>query len=124
MPTTTSVQRIGVWFRAKYARSFEERAFMSRRQCYRNWCLRPLIAVRADLTDNRAVSTRSPLRRLSRRAVLELLGVGLASAAASRDAWSASPGSSRIARIEVFPVRYPMRGRFKFFEGPDGSPTG
>lgn len=30
----------------------------------------------------------------------------------------------RIERIEVFPVTYPMRGRFKFFEGPEGSPIG
>ena len=30
----------------------------------------------------------------------------------------------RIARIEVFPMTYPMVGRFKFFEGPEGSPTG
>ncbi len=26
----------------------------------------------------------------------------------------------RIARIEVFPMTYPMVGRFKFFEGPEG----
>lgn len=70
-----------------------------------------------------------PLRRLSRRAALELLGAGIASAALPRFAWGAGfssiGGSSiTIARIDVFPVRYPMRGRFKFFEGPDGSPTG
>jgi L-alanine-DL-glutamate epimerase-like enolase superfamily enzyme len=29
-----------------------------------------------------------------------------------------------IERIETFPVLYPMRGRFKFFEGPPGRPTG
>jgi L-alanine-DL-glutamate epimerase-like enolase superfamily enzyme len=29
-----------------------------------------------------------------------------------------------IARIEAFPILYPMVGRFKFFEGPEGSPTG
>ncbi|MBN1999471.1 hypothetical protein JW935_18075 [candidate division KSB1 bacterium] len=41
------------------------------------------------------------------------------------------PGSVRpngqspvIAKIDVFPVRYPMTGRFKFFEGPEGSPAG
>lgn len=38
--------------------------------------------------------------------------------------WALSGRPSRIARIEVFPVRYPMKGRFKFFEGPEGSPTG
>src|SRR5262245_8770566 len=65
-----------------------------------------------------------PLRRLSRRAALQLLGVGLSSSNLSRLAWADSGPSLRIARIDVFPVRYPMRGRFKFFEGPDGSPTG
>lgn len=30
----------------------------------------------------------------------------------------------RIASIELFPMTYPMVGRFKFFEGPEGSPTG
>ena len=29
-----------------------------------------------------------------------------------------------IEKIETFPVLYPMRGRFKFFEGPPGRPTG
>ena len=30
----------------------------------------------------------------------------------------------KIARIEIFPMSYPMVGRFKFFEGPEGTPTG
>lgn len=30
----------------------------------------------------------------------------------------------KIARIETIPLRYPTVGRFKFFEGPDGRPTG
>ena len=62
---------------------------------------------------------------LSRRAALELLGVGMASYALPDFAGAASvAGKTRIARIDVFPVRYPMQGRFKFFEGPEGSPTG
>jgi len=32
--------------------------------------------------------------------------------------------SAPVKEIQVFPVRYPMVGRFKFFEGPDGTPTG
>ncbi len=62
---------------------------------------------------------------LSRRAALELLGVGVAGLALP-DLAAAAPlaGKARIARIDVFPVRYPMQGRFKFFEGPEGSPTG
>ncbi|MFH1942631.1 MAG: enolase C-terminal domain-like protein [bacterium] len=32
--------------------------------------------------------------------------------------------SIQISKIDVFPVTYPMRGRFKFFEGPDGHMEG
>lgn len=32
--------------------------------------------------------------------------------------------NARIERVETFPVLYPMRGRFKFFEGPAGRPAG
>jgi L-alanine-DL-glutamate epimerase-like enolase superfamily enzyme len=62
---------------------------------------------------------------LSRRAALELLGAGVAGYAFP-DLAAAAPaaGKTRIARVDVFPVRYPMQGRFKFFEGPEGSPTG
>jgi len=62
---------------------------------------------------------------LSRRAALELLGVGAAGfALPDLSAASSIAAKARISRIEVFPVRYPMQGRFKFFEGPEGSPTG
>ena len=30
----------------------------------------------------------------------------------------------KIARVESFPIKYPVVGRFKFFEGPDGKPSG
>jgi L-alanine-DL-glutamate epimerase-like enolase superfamily enzyme len=37
----------------------------------------------------------------------------------------AAPASkAKIARIETFPVLYPVVGRFKFFEGPKGRPSG
>jgi len=61
---------------------------------------------------------------MSRRAVLEMLGLGVAAGALPPAAWVSAADSSRITAIDAFPVRYPMRGRFKFFEGPDGSPTG
>jgi L-alanine-DL-glutamate epimerase-like enolase superfamily enzyme len=65
---------------------------------------------------------------MSRRAALEVIGLSAGAVLARRPAASAqpssAPGRSRIASIDVFPVRYPMAGRFKFFEGPDGSPTG
>ena len=63
-------------------------------------------------------------QRLSRRALLELVGVSLSGALFRDSGWAWSARSSRIARIDVFPVRYPMKGRFKFFEGPEGSPMG
>ena len=65
---------------------------------------------------------------LSRRAALALVGGGasglLGQGALALGSENQGAGSSRIDRIEAFPLRYPMRGRFKFFEGPDGSPTG
>ncbi|HEX2446209.1 MAG TPA: enolase C-terminal domain-like protein [Vicinamibacterales bacterium] len=65
------------------------------------------------------------LRRLSRRAVLELVGAGVAGIAVRQNVWASTPpGASKIARIDALPVRYPMKGRFKFFEGPEGSPAG
>lgn len=40
-------------------------------------------------------------------------------------AWAEpAAGKAVIERIEAFPLRYPTRGRFKFFEGPEGSPAG
>lgn len=63
--------------------------------------------------------------RISRRAALELLGAGLAwQALPDVPAAAEAAGQGRISRIDVFPVRYPMQGRFKFFEGPEGSPAG
>jgi L-alanine-DL-glutamate epimerase-like enolase superfamily enzyme len=83
------------------------------------------VHAQAPPTDNLAVrSPGHPVRRLSRRSVLEILGAGIAGCALGDAAWAAPAGKSRIARIDVFPVRYPMRGRFKFFEGPEGSPAG
>jgi muconate cycloisomerase len=64
------------------------------------------------------------VRRLSRRAVLELVGAGVAGLSVRENAWAYVPGTSKIARIDALPVRYPMKGRFKFFEGPEGSPAG
>jgi muconate cycloisomerase len=61
---------------------------------------------------------------MSRRAAMELVGIGAASCALGEVGWASAGGSSRITTIDVFPVRYPMHGRFKFFEGPDGSPIG
>ena len=79
-------------------------------------------------THNLRVPRTKASVRLSRRAALERLGVNLGLGALAMNSiddgmWAAAAGS-RIVRIDVFPVRYPMRGRFKFFEGPEGSPEG
>jgi L-alanine-DL-glutamate epimerase-like enolase superfamily enzyme len=56
--------------------------------------------------------------------VLELLAAGAAAPIVDRGLALAATAGAPITRIDVFPVRYPMRGRFKFFEGPEGSPAG
>ncbi|MBX3747396.1 MAG: mandelate racemase [Verrucomicrobiae bacterium] len=61
---------------------------------------------------------------MSRRRFL----AGMAGGAAGL-AWAASSGGApvkglRIARIETFPLVYPMRGHFKFFEAAGGRPAG
>lgn len=68
--------------------------------------------------------------RWTRRRVLR---AGAAASVASALRWGVSASESRareagmsakIDRIEIFPVRYPVVGRFKFFEGPKGQPHG
>ncbi len=57
----------------------------------------------------------------------DFLGTFGRSAAALALPWPARAAALRgvkIARVEGFPIRYPMVGRFKFFEGPPGSPAG
>jgi L-alanine-DL-glutamate epimerase-like enolase superfamily enzyme len=64
------------------------------------------------------------IRRSTRR---EFLGSVGWSAAAVALPWSARAGARmkmRIAKVESFPIRYPVIGRFKFFEGPAGQPSG
>lgn len=61
-------------------------------------------------------SRREFMGRFSMGAVGAALGLG---GGAWRDL-----APVRIASIEVFPMTYPMVGRFKFFEGPEGTPTG
>lgn len=52
-----------------------------------------------------------------------LLATG-AAAAQSRCPLQAAASAVKIAKVETFPVLYPMVGRFKFFEGPAGRPAG
>lgn len=60
----------------------------------------------------------------SRRDFLGTLGLSAAALAVPWSLRAEAPAKVKIARIESFPIRYPMVGRFKFFEGPPGSPAG
>jgi L-alanine-DL-glutamate epimerase-like enolase superfamily enzyme len=69
-----------------------------------------------EAADSASSSRRSFLKRVSLGACGAALGL-------PQLAWR-DFRPVRISRIEVFPILYPMVGRFKFFEGPEGSPTG
>jgi len=62
--------------------------------------------------------------RSTRRDFFGALGLSAAALALPWPARAAAPMKAKIARVESFPIRYPMAGRFKFFEGPPGSPAG
>jgi L-alanine-DL-glutamate epimerase-like enolase superfamily enzyme len=67
----------------------------------------------------------SPIARRDflRTAALGAGAAALATAGLSTKGWSAVK-RVKIERIDTYPVRYPTVGRFKFFEGPEGSPQG
>lgn len=62
--------------------------------------------------------------RESRREFLRNVSLSAATLALSNSAASESRPNVKIARIESFPINYPLVGRFKFFEGPAGKPPG
>jgi L-alanine-DL-glutamate epimerase-like enolase superfamily enzyme len=61
---------------------------------------------------------------VSRRRFLRNLAVAGIAAAWPPGLDAASPTRMTIAKVESFPIKYPVVGRFKFFEGPDGKPSG
>ena len=65
------------------------------------------------------------MRKLTRRTFLKSAAAlpWLAAGCVSRPARSplATTGTVKIDRIELYPLRYPMTGYFKFFTGPHGS---
>lgn len=65
-----------------------------------------------------------PASPLLRRDFLRTLGLSAAAVAVGRAAETAPPRGVKIARVESFPIRYPVVGRFKFFEGAPGTPSG
>lgn len=55
-------------------------------------------------------------REFIRTASTAAVGLGL-----SGSLFAAAPSKTKIARIDLFPLYYPMNGTFKFFAGPRGS---
>jgi L-alanine-DL-glutamate epimerase-like enolase superfamily enzyme len=60
----------------------------------------------------------------SRRHFLNQLIMGTSAMVMNTGRLFSGQKSLRIDRVEVFPVSYPMKGRFKFFEGPRGHMRG
>ncbi len=68
-------------------------------------------------------STRRTGGGITRRTFLQgaaAVGATAAASAAGGAALAGAAGRARIAGVEVFPLRYPMTGYFKFFTGPHG----
>src|SRR5512139_3630481 len=61
---------------------------------------------------------------MRRRFFLKTVSVGALGMTALPSAALAQASEVRIRKIETFPILYPMKGRFKFFEGPPGRPSG
>jgi len=73
---------------------------------------------------------RTKCNSWSRRDFLRTVEVGALGALAGGARWAKAETQKRamksvkVDRVEVFPVRYPTVMRFKFFEGPKGTPPG
>jgi L-alanine-DL-glutamate epimerase-like enolase superfamily enzyme len=64
------------------------------------------------------------VHRSTRREFLGAMGLSAAALGLPRLTRADKLAKVKIARVESFPIRYPMVGRFKFFEGPAGRPSG
>ena len=62
--------------------------------------------------------------KLTRRQFLQGVSAAGATICLPAGARAAAGTAPKIQRIETFPLIYPTIGRFKFFEGPKGRPTG
>ena len=60
----------------------------------------------------------------SRREFIRTVGAVAASVSLPWSLDAQTPIKVKIAKIESFPINYPIIGRFKFFEGPKGRPSG
>ena len=61
---------------------------------------------------------------MNRRRFIAACAVGSAWIPGTRAGDLPSAGRATIARVETFPINYRTVGRFKFFEGPKGRPSG
>ena len=69
----------------------------------------------------------NPVNSIARSTRREFLRTLTTSTAALALPWSGRAdafGKVKIAKIESFPITYPVVGRFKFFDGPPGRPAG
>jgi len=64
------------------------------------------------------------MNALNRRQFLRAFGASSAALCLPWPARAAAPMKVKIAKVESFPLMYPTVGRFKFFEGPSGRPSG
>ena len=60
----------------------------------------------------------------SRRDFVRLLGAGAGTFLVPIPTLAGRQNMAKIERIEAFPARVPTVARFKFFEGPEGTPMG
>jgi len=58
---------------------------------------------------------------MNRREFISTIGCAAAAVSLPRSIYSRENPQIKIERIELFPLRYPMTGYFKFFTGPHGS---
>jgi len=69
-------------------------------------------------------NSRNAIAHPTRREFLRAVGTYAAASALPWPARADTAPNVKIAKVESFPISYPVIGRFKFFEGPGGRSTG
>ena len=70
------------------------------------------------------MNSGNSITRPTRRQFLRTISTSTAVLACPWPARADTPMKLKIAKVESFPINYPVIGRFKFFEGPPGRPSG
>lgn len=70
------------------------------------------------------MNERPSIANSTRRDFIRILGLMGCVSAFRTTGHAAKAMNVRIAKIECFPIRYPVVGHFKFFDGPPGRPSG